>query len=125
MRDMYSNTDIKTSLAPDVRTASVNGAAVDLVSARSVIMLFVCGSVAGSGVFDWGLEDSADGVTWAAVAPKYLVADAPHPLGTNWTYRVGYVGSKRYIRAVVTYVSGTSHRIGAVAVVDPLRKPVA
>ena len=125
MRDMYSNTDVKTSLVPDIRTASANGAAVDLVSARSVVMLFICGTFAGSGVFDWGLEDSADGVTWAAVAPKYLVSDAPHPLGANWTYRVGYVGSKRYIRAVVTYVSGTSQRLSAVAVVDPLRKPVA
>jgi hypothetical protein len=51
--------------------------------------------------------------------------DAPAVLLTNTVSRLGYLGGKRYIRPVFTLASGTSAIIGAVAVIEPLQRPVA
>lgn len=126
MRDLYSNLDVRTSIVPGgTKSATFVGAAVDLTGMKSALMLWAMGPVAGGGQFAASLEESDDGVTWTVVAAKNITSDAPNPLGASWTYRMGYIGRRRYIRAVATYLSGTNGYVSAICVLRPLRLPVA
>lgn len=125
LRDLYSNVAVRTALLPAAIAATTNGVTVDLFGVRSAAVLVMMGAITGAAAFSVKLQDSADGSTWADVAAGLVQSDAPATLAANFGYRLGYLGGKRYIRPVFTLASGTSAIIGAVAVIEPLQRPVA
>ena len=54
-----------------------------------------------------------------------IQTNAPATLAAASTYRLGYLGYKRYVRLSLTKAGGTSIAAGAVAIRDPLTRPVA
>lgn len=125
LRDLYSNVAARTALLPASIAASTNGVTVDLFGVRSAAVLVMVGAITGAAAFSVKLQDSDNGSTWADVAAGLVQSDAPAVLLQNTVNRLGYLGGKRYLRAVFTLASGTSAIIGAVAVIEPLQRPVA
>jgi hypothetical protein len=102
-RDMKSNVGASVSIAPGLRTTSVNGTGVDVRDYDAATFLISTGACT-DGAFAIEIQDSDDDSTYAAVADDYLVGTEPtiNSDDDNTVYRVGYVGSKRYVRAVAT-----------------------
>lgn len=111
LRDsMYDDTGARPSLSPAARATNgaVNGAAVDMQGTRNwfrvAMMLVVAGTIT-DGTHTISLQDSDDGATgWVDVPadaregafPALTTADS------NTVRRVGYLGRRRYVRAVIT-----------------------
>lgn len=128
MRDLASNIGVVASLVPAVQTATLKGTAVDLRGYDSAALVINTGAIAGAGLFDVKLQESdttTDG-DFADVAAANLIGDLPAALEASTVYRQSYIGTKRYIRAVITQQSGTSIAAGAVVVLgNPALAPVA
>jgi hypothetical protein len=129
MRDLASNIGAVQALAPAVQSATIKGSAIDLLGFDSVAFVVNTGAVVSSGNFTVTVEESdttTDG-DFTTVADADLTGDnLADPLVASSCYRVGYVGTKRYARIVLTKNSGTSIAAGAVAVKGhPRSAPVA
>lgn len=128
MKDTYSGLSAVASLAPAVVTATTKGSDVDLQGYGSALLVINTGAIAGDGVYDIKLEESdttTDG-DFKDVAAKDLLGTLPESLAASSVYTQGYVGTKRYIRAVITKQSGTSIAASAVIVRGhPALGPVA
>jgi len=125
MRDLYSGLAVKSALLPASLAATTSGLSVDLLGIRSAAIFVAVGAIVGAAAFSVKLQESTDGSTWNDVPAALQQSDAPAVLAQNYGYRLGYLGSKRYVRPVFTLASGTSATIGAVAVLEPLARPVA
>ncbi|MCH7944128.1 MAG: hypothetical protein IIB67_12995 [Proteobacteria bacterium] len=104
-RDLKSNIDIVTSLAPAARTATASGTGVDLRGYESAVATFVTGTVT-DGTHTPSVEESDDDSTYTAVAAADLLGSLAD-LASDTVQRVGYRGGSRYIRAKIT-ASGTT-----------------
>lgn len=124
-RDLYSGFAGAMALVPAVQAAAVQGATVDVSRAVGVVFVLTTGAVVGAGDFGAVIEESADGVAWAA-APAARVKKplVPATLLQNAVYRLGYYGKLQYARLSLTKAGGTSIAAGAVAVLRPLDRPV-
>lgn len=103
-KDLKSNVDAVQSLTPAVRTVAANGTGVDLRGYESAMVVFSLGAFT-DGEFTPGVEESDSlGSGYTAVAAGDL-AGTLTPIGSvagqNAIQRVGYKGTKRFIRAVV------------------------
>ncbi|MEI6798424.1 MAG: hypothetical protein WCO04_04320 [Pseudomonadota bacterium] len=125
MRDIYSSLDDRIALQPAAQTAAFTGTSIDLFGCRSAIFAVATGALVGSAIFGAKLQESADSSTWTDVGTAEVQSDAPATLVANASYRLGYLGSKRYARLAGVYTSGTSLVIGAVALVEVNKRPVA
>lgn len=110
MRDAQSRLDPVQSLAPAARTASANGSSADLANYDSATVLIDVGAFTdGSHTFE--VQESDDDSTFTAVAAADLIGDSEPVVDgaadDDQIYKIGYVGSKRYLR-VATTVSGTT-----------------
>jgi hypothetical protein len=104
MRDIHNSTDATQSINPAARTATVNGAGVDIKGAQSAEVEFDVGTIT-DGVHTPKLQESDDNAAWNDVVAgdqKGVLA----AFATNVHQRVGYIGNKRYLRAVVTVAGG-------------------
>jgi hypothetical protein len=128
MRDVYNDNTVVASLAPAVQSATLKGGAVDTAGYRSVLMVVNTGAIASAGDYTMAMQHSdttTDG-DFSAVTDADLLGDLPDTLDEATVYRQGYIGKKRYVRAVITKNSGTSIAAGAVFVLgDPHIAPVA
>lgn len=130
MKDTFHDNATVASLAPAVQSATLKGGAVDLQGFGSALMVINTGATAGSPApsFNMKMQESdttTDGDFTDVVAAD-LLGDLPDSLSGASVYRQGYIGSKRYVRAVITKVSGTSIAAGAVFVLgSPALAPVA
>jgi hypothetical protein len=128
MRDIASNIGTVLALAPAVQTATVKGAAIDLLDFGSAAIVVTTGDIAGSGDFSIKLQESdttTDG-DFSDVAASDRIGSFPASLIASASAKQGYLGHKRYIRAVLTKNSGTSVAAGAVAVLGNARlRPVS
>lgn len=125
-RDITQNIGTFLALAPAVQNATINGAAIDTLGFESAAIVINTGSIAGAGNFTAKVQDSQDGTNFADVASQFLVGALPTALAANSTYKQGYLGGNRYLRAVLTLNSGTSIAAGAVAVLgSPKVAPVS
>lgn len=130
MRDIYHNFLAVQALAPSVKSASADGAAVDLSGFDSVLIVVNTGAIAGDGEFTAKLQES-DTTTpgdFSDVDAADQLGSFPATLAADAAYRVGYIGSKRkrYVRVVLTKAGGTSIAAGAVAVLGhPAIAPLA
>lgn len=125
-RDLASNIDVETSIAPDTRSTSVNGAGVDLQGFESAAIAFVVGAV-DAATYTPTIEDSTDNASWGTVPGAQLSATLVD-LATNTNQRVGYRGGKRYVRAVITVSGSPSAGAETSAVVirgNAAQRPVA
>lgn len=109
MRDQASNVGVVSAVVPQVLTATNTSAAIDLQGFDSATVLINSGAIVSSGNFTPKLQDSADGSTgWTDVAAGDLIGSFPAALAASTAYKVGYIGTKRYVRTVLTLNSGTS-----------------
>lgn len=112
-RDLKSAVTVTQSLAPAARTASANGTGVDLRGYDSAVVIFDLGLYTG-GEFTFSIEESDDDSTYTTVASADRQGSLP-TLGStnddNRVVRVGYAGTKRYIRAVCTTGSPTGDAV--------------
>lgn len=128
MKDAVSNIGVVSTLVPTVVTATTKGTAVGLQGFNSAALIINTGAIAGDGLYDVKMQESdttTDG-DFTDVAAGDLLGALPASLAASTTYKQGYKGTKRYIRAVITKQSGTSIAAGAVVLRGhPYDAPVA
>ena len=128
MRSLEPNIGAVPMIAPAVQSGNNTGAATDLLGFESACLVVNTGAVAGDGDFSVKLQESDEtaGGSFADVAAEHLTGAVPATLEADSVYRLGYIGTKRYIRTVLTKNSGTSLALGAVLVKGhPADAPVA
>ncbi len=110
MRDLNSNISPAVSIAPDGnRTATVEGAGVDLNGFESASILFNFGTVT-DGTWTPSVEESDDNVTFTAAAAGAVLGTLTAVTSANdeAVQKAGYIGGKRYVRAVVTETAAST-----------------
>lgn len=120
MRDIKSNVDAAPTLAPAVRTnGTVNGSGVDLRGYDSAMAVVHFGAYT-DGTHTPKLQESDDNAAFTDVAAGDLQGSftaVAASAGANTVQRVGYVGTKRYVRIVMTTASATSGAGSAATIV--------
>lgn len=128
MKDAFHDNAAVASLAPAVVTATTKGSHVDLQGYGSALLLINTGAVVGDGDYSIAIQHSdttTDG-DFADVTAADLLGTLPASLEADMAYQQGYIGRKRYVRAVITKTGGTSIAAGAVFVLGhPALAPVA
>lgn len=116
MRDQSREISVAQSIAPGVKTTTQTGTGVDLQGYDSATVVVTTGTLT-DGTYAITLEESdASGSGYAAVAAADTVDGdgdgtiLPTLAATddNVTVEIGYKGTKRYIRPVVTLAGITS-----------------
>lgn len=126
LRDLRNSTGASASIRPQVASAAVQGVTVDLRGTNSAFFLVDTGAIAGAGDFAFAPEESDNASDWTAIAAGDLTDAPPATLVADSTYRVGYAGTKRYVRSAITKAGGTSIAIAAPVVVgNPELAPIA
>jgi hypothetical protein len=128
MRDLRNNIDAVISLSPAARNATANGAGVDLQGFEGAVALAQFGNWT-DGVHTPSLQESDDNSTFANVAAADMLgsfAAVSSGAGANTVQRVGYIGAKRYVRAVMTVSGATTGALSAVTLARGVaaRRPV-
>lgn len=137
MRDLVSKIKDALALAVAVFTADANGVTIDTQGYGSCAFVANVGAsgdtLSGSVKAELEVEESDDGSTWTDVANEDLTH---YVTGTNdgcfavvddgaedeAVYRTGYIGNKRYVRAVVN-LTGTHTNGIPIGVVARLGNP--
>lgn len=115
-RDLKSHIDFAASLAPDTYDATADGSGVDLRGYNSALVVIDAGAAGGdTPSFTFEVQESDDNVTFTAVGAAHLQGAEPVITAGSEVHRIGYVGSKRYIRAAITAVSGTTPTLACTA----------
>ena len=127
MRDLAHNIAAVSAIAPAVQAAALNSAAIDTKDFNSLAFVVNTGAIASAGDFGLKLQESdASDSGFADVAASQSTSNAPATLAANATYKLSYLGWKRYVRLAVTKAGGTSIILGAAAVKGHAAdKPVA
>lgn len=129
MKDTYSALGIVSALVPQVLAATDTGATpIDLQGFNSALVIINTGAIVGAGNYTAKLQhsDTMTGADFVDVTAADLLGSFPAALAENAVRKVGYKGSKRYLRTVVTKNSGTSIAVGIViARGHPYDAPVA
>lgn len=126
-KDHVNSIGVALAVSPAVLTATNTSAAIDLQGFEAATVVVSTGAIAGSGNFTPKLQESdASGSGFTDVAAKDLIGSFPAVLAADTAYKVGYLGSKRYVRTVITLNSGTSIAASAAIIRAHARsKPVA
>ncbi|WP_409469066.1 hypothetical protein [Streptomyces sp. HC307] len=127
---LYNTARAKATLAIALRTnGTVNGTGVDLHenkdASRSAMLIVHSGTIT-DGSHAVTLQESDDNSTFTNVAAADLQGSNPTVTSTDddKIYEVGYVGSKRYLRASVTTSGATTGgTLGAAIVRGFVRRP--
>lgn len=130
MKDTYRDNKAVQAIAPAVKAASENGAAIALAGFDSALFVINTGAIVGAGDFSVKLQESDTTTSgdFTDVAAADQLGTLPATLAADTIYRVGYIGSKRkkFVRAVVTKAGGTSIALSAVVILGhPAMAPVA
>lgn len=133
MKDIHNVMSIGTSLKAANRTADANGSGVDLQGYEAAEVVANVGlsgdTLSGSVKIALELEESDDNSVFTDVADADMIGETGAGSGEfaliddaaedETTYKVGYLGSKRYIR-VVWNITGT-HTNGTPGSADVVR----
>lgn len=127
VKDIQSRIGVVAAVVPATLTATNTSAAIDLQGYNGACVVINTGAVAGAGNFTPKLtECDTSGGTYTDVAAADLSGSFVSVLVQNSVYKVGYKGSKRFLKTVLTLNSGTSIVAGAVVVLGEANKaPVA
>lgn len=119
MKDLYHNLAIQQALAPQVATSSKTSAAIDLQGFESATVVFALGAsgdtLSGSLYWTLTLEHSdASGSGYETVPASALISGAESvvidaPAEDELAVSFGYVGTKRYLKAVATATGSHSN----------------
>ena len=115
MFDLVNNIAVEESIAPAAQTANVNGTGIDLRGYNAVAVIVDAGTIT-DGTHAISLEESDDDSTYTAVAASDLQGSFSN-VASNTPQKVGYIGTKRYIRAVATVSGATTGGVYGVAVI--------
>lgn len=111
MFDLHNNVDIKVAVNPQALTAdaTTNGNTIDRQFYEAVEFVFVTGTVT-DGTFTITMQESSDNSTWSNVAAADLLGSNPSfdSADDNSAFKVGYIGSKRYVRAEVKVTNSST-----------------
>lgn len=127
-KDLHSNLGAALALSPAVQAASINGNAVDLSGFASAIAVINTGAIAGAGDFGAKLQhsDTSTSGDFVDVPAADVKSTVPATLTADGSFKLGYLGKKRFIRVVLTKAGGTSLAAGAVVIKGtPAMAPVA
>ncbi len=136
MRDLYDNISVGQVVVPANATSTITSSAIDLQGFNSALVLFNIGAAGDtlSGSKYWTLsltECATSGGTYTAVASTDTsegINSITVALGQDQAaYKIGYIGSQRFIKAVVTPTGtmSTGTIIGIAALKgNPAYKPV-
>lgn len=111
MRDLANNLGPAQSIRPQAVTATLNGTGVDLRGFDSALLQLDFGTFAGTGpsaTVKW--QESDDDATYTDIATADLIGGAVPaitPTNDEAIIKRGYAGTKRYVRAIVSAISGT------------------
>ncbi|TIV38941.1 MAG: hypothetical protein E5V91_12405 [Mesorhizobium sp.] len=129
MRDLYNDLGFSQSLAPAARNASANGSGVDINGYSGAVVIISAGAwTDGTHTFD--IQESDDNSTFTSVAAGQIQGSKPvvnsAPTASK-VYKVGYLGTKAYVRAAVTVAGATTGAVYSASVVrgHAATKPVA
>jgi hypothetical protein len=126
-RDLVSNILAGESIRPQVATGAVNGEEVDLRGFDSLAVVVSVGAIVGAaGDATVTLEESdTSGSGFTAVAAGDIQGAEP-VLVANTAYQFGYIGTKRYVRAVFALGGETSVAVAAMVIAGhPAQAPTA
>lgn len=128
LRDLYNNLSVNRSIAPGTKTATVQGSAVDLQGAKSALVVIDPGANS-AGTWTPTVEESDSAVASPDTFTTVAAADLEGSLSAivaNTIQKVGYKGTKRHIRVVLTTAATPASLVAAAQViVEPLAKPAA
>lgn len=118
MRDLAPNIGAVQAVAPATLSATNTSSPIDLMGFESAAVIVNTGAIAGDGDFTAKLQESDTTSTedFADVGAADLVGAFPASLEADSIVKVGYVGTKRFVRTVLTKNGGTSIAAGAVIV---------
>ena len=128
MKDVYHDHKATRAIAPAVYSTGGAGTTVDLEGFNSALFAINTGAIVSSGNFGITMQEADDdSESWFEnVAPDDQLGTLPATLAASTTYRLSYIGSKRFVRLVYDKASGTSIALSAVAVLGhPRMAPVA
>lgn len=119
MRDLKSNIKVVPTLIPGSRNAAGNGVGVDILGFNSVAVVFSGGAIGGTATpsFAFELQESPDNTTFTPVSAVDMRGANAVVTAANATSTVSYIGNKRYIRAALKTVGGTSPTLDCSALV--------
>lgn len=118
-RDLKTNIAAAVCVVPAVYSATKNdGTVIDLQGCDSATAVVNTGAIVGAGDFTPSLVvgDASNLSDGAAATGDDLIGSWPTILAENTVYTVGYRGTKRYARVVLTKNGGTSIAAGALIV---------
>ncbi len=116
MLDLKSELDPAPSLAPAARTTTADGASVDLANCDGAVVVISAGTATGTNpAFTFEVQEADDNGSgspgeFTAVAAAHLDGEEP-VIGTandDTVHVIGYHGGKRWLRATIEAVGGTS-----------------
>lgn len=129
-KDIASNVDVALSLHPAARAATGTGTAVDLQGYSSAMAVVNFGTWT-DGTHTPSLQHSDDGTTYSDAgtdgALQGTFAAASSTATDRGVQRVGYIGSKRYVRGLLTVSGGTTGALSSFNIVrgHPAVAPLA
>jgi hypothetical protein len=114
-KDLHTNIAVVSAIAAAVLSADETGAALDRQGFDSAAFAIVTGAVGGAGDFAARMQhsDTETPGDFEDVPTKDLQGELPATLLADGAYSIGYSGSKRYLRLVITHNGGTSIALGA------------
>lgn len=127
MRDLAHNIGIVLAVSPAVLAANTISPAIDLQGFESATVVISTGAIVAAGAFAVKLQDSATiGGDYVDVTTDRQIGTFPAALVADGVVKVGYVGTKRFIKVVLTRNSGTSIAAGVLVIKGhPSEAPVA
>ena len=117
MKDLKNNIALSQSLAPASRNASANGTGVDLQGSESAVVMFSLGALTDGTHTPKVQESDASGSGYTDVAAADLIGSLS-AMTANSIQQVGYIGNKRYIRAVLTVAGATTGALSSAVVIE-------
>ncbi len=126
-RDGTNNVEVVESVRPAVHT-DTDGEAVDLQGADAALIACSVGAIAGTANASTLIklqESDASGSGYTDVAAADIIGTQPTTLTANTIYQFAYLGSKRYVRAVVADGGATSVAASCVVVKSYLSRAPA
>jgi hypothetical protein len=127
MKDLYNNLNALQALNPQTATTTRTSSTIDLQGYNGALALFAIGTsgdtLSGSVYWTLKLQHSDDDSSYSDVTGAdtlggvtTVVVDAPGE--AQATYKIGYVGAKRYLKGVATptgtHTNGTPMAILAI-----------
>lgn len=126
MEDMYNNLEVVQQIAPGTITSdTTSDNAVDLQGFNGALFVIEVGTVT-DGTYDIEIQESDDDSSYSAVDDSDLQGDEATGIDGSGIYKIGYLGSKRYVQVSITASDTTDGAdISAVAVKGaPIHAPV-